>query len=589
MLTQLQIRDFAIVEQVELELGTGFTALTGETGAGKSILVDALLLAVGGRADSGAVRHGAERAEVSAAFDLARNREATAWLDEQSIEHAGECLLRRVVTADGRSRAYVNGRPVAVQSLRELGSLLVDVHGQLEFQSLMQKARQRQLLDEFGGLQAELATVREAWRSWRSLQDERDRLEQSARDRGARLDLLQHYVGELEALAAKEGEFQSLQEERRRISALDRLVRGAAELEALLGGESGADAALSRAQALTRSLLPLDPALEPLGRVVDEAAIACREAVASLQRYASSLEADPDRQEEIESRLAALETVARKHRADPATLPDLLGTLSAELETLRNAAQSRADLDRRLQAALEQYAGAAQRLSVSRRKAAQQLDAGVSSLMQELGMKGGVFATDLQTRPASTPAENGIDDIEFLVSANPGQPPRPLARVASGGELSRISLALQVAALRAAHLPSLVFDEVDAGVGGAVAEMVGRQLRTLAEAGQVLCVTHLPQVASTADHQLRVSKSSHEGATQTRVEPLDAEARVEEIARMLGGSVITEKTREHAREMLQSSTSGAAARPPKRATSARGSGSSRASSGRAGSASGRRA
>lgn len=584
MLTHLQIRDFAIVESVEIELAPGFTVLTGETGAGKSILVDALLLAVGGRADSGAVRHGAERAEVTASFDLARNPGARAWLDEQSVEHEGEAVLRRVVSADGRSRAYINGRTMPVQSLRELGEFLVDVHGQLEFQSLSRRGYQRALLDDAGDLAALANAVRAAHRAWRALDLEREAFEQRSRDRDARLDLLGHYVAELEALDARAGEAQELLEERRRIASLGKLVEGTAQVEALLAGDDGGvSSALARAQSVVRQLSGLDAGLGSTAQLLDEAAIACREAVASLNRYSQSLEADPGRQEWIESRLASLEDVARKHRVEVAELPELRLRLADELVALQSAATSLADLDRRLAAAAAKYVAAAGRLSTARREAAAALDRKVSALMQDLGMPGGVFATRIDSPEPPQFAEHGNDDIEFLVSANPGQPLRPLAKTASGGELSRISLALQVATLNAAHLPCLVFDEVDAGVGGAVAEMVGRQLRELAASGQVLCVTHLPQVASQAGRQLRVSKQTARGVTRTRLEALDEDSRVEELARMLGGASITDRTRDHAREMLEAARHGPRKRAARRPTSpSSDAGSSRARSGRAG-------
>ena len=553
MLTHLQIRDFAIVEAVELEFDGGFTALTGETGAGKSILVDALLLAAGGRADSGAVRHGAERAEIAATFDVTRNAAALAWLDEQSIGHEGECLVRRTIGADGRGRAYLNGQAVPLQSLRALGELLLDIHGQLEFQSLARRAYQRELVDGCGGLAERSASVREACRAWRALDAERAGFEQRARDREHRLELLGHYVRELDALEPREGEAAQLLEERKRMAGLGRLAEAAAQTEALLAGEDGgATAALARAQSAVRPLVLLDAALAPTAQLLDEAAIAAREALASVRRYAGGLDADPGRQEWLESRLAALEATARKHRVEVAELPALRETLAAELKSLENAASSAAELAKRLEAARSIYVREAAQLTAARREAAGRLDAQVTRYMQELGMAGGVFATRVEPHDPPEFAEHGNDEVEFLVSANPGQPPRPLARVASGGELSRISLALQVAALEATHLPCLVFDEVDAGVGGAVAEMVGRQLKALAAAGQVLCVTHLPQVAAQADHQVRVSKVARAGTTRTGLERLDPAARVEEIARMLGGTRITERTREHAREMLES-------------------------------------
>ncbi|HEX7373954.1 MAG TPA: DNA repair protein RecN, partial [Steroidobacteraceae bacterium] len=521
MLTHLHIRDFAIVESVELELGQGFTALTGETGAGKSILVDALLLAVGGRADSGAVRHGADRAEISATFDVSRNTAAQEWLAEQSIEHEGECVVRRLVGADGRGRAYLNGQTVPLQSLRALGEMLVDIHGQLEFQSLARRAYQRDLVDGSGRLEESVAKVRAAHRAWRAIDAERSEFEQRSRDRDHRLELLRHYVKELDALEPKDGEAGQLAEERKRMAGLGRLVEGAAQTEALLAGDDGgATAALARAQSILRQLTALDAELGATAQMLDEAAIAAREALASVRRYAGGLEADPGRQEWLEARLAALEAAARKHRVEIEELPALRGTLSAELHELENAAVSEAELARRLAAARDVYAREAARLTEARRKAAATLDQQVTGLMQGLGMAGGVFATRVDPHSPIEFTDYGNDELEFLVSANPGQPPRPLAKVASGGELSRISLALQVAALEAAHLPCLVFDEVDAGVGGAVAEMVGRQLRALAASGQVLCVTHLPQVASQADHQVRVAKQTTGGTTRTHLEPL---------------------------------------------------------------------
>jgi DNA repair protein RecN (Recombination protein N) len=557
MLTHLHIRDFAIVEAVELEFGRGFTVLTGETGAGKSILVDALLLAVGGRADSGAVRHGAERAEVSATFAVAGNAAALAWLEQQSIEHDGECQLRRVVGADGRGRAWLNGQPVPVQSLRALGETLVDVHGQLEFQSLARRGHQREAVDDSGGLAPQAQDVREAHAAWAALDAQRASFEQRLRERESRLDLLRHYVAELQALDPREGEADTLLEERKRIASLGRLAAGTAQAEALLAGEDGgATAALARAHGVLRQLAALDGALEPATAQLEEATIAAREALDSLRRYAEALDADPARQEWLEARLAALEAVARKHRAEARELPALRQSLAEELAGLEAGALTAAQLQQRLEVARKRYLEAAQALTQGRRKAAAALDRKVTEFMQSLGMPGGVFATRVEPQDPPVFTAQGNDEVEFLVSANPGQPPRPLARVASGGELSRISLALQVAAVQAAHLPCLVFDEVDAGVGGAVAEMVGRQLKALATQGQVLCVTHLPQVAAQADRQLRVSKHVAAGSTHTRIEALDDATRVEELARMLGGATITSRTRDHALEML------AAARAP---------------------------
>ena len=591
MLTLLQIRDFAIVEHVELELRPGFTALTGETGAGKSILVDALLLAVGGRADSGSVRHGAERAEVTAVFDLRGNDAALGWLEEQAIGHDGECVLRRVVGADGRSRAFVNGQAAPLQSLRALGEHLVDVHGQLEFQSLTRRAAQREALDACAGARAEAAAVREAWRAHRELEVERDALVARASDREARLALIEHYVGELEALQAQPGEAASLQQERARMASLGRLAEGTAQVEAALEDEAGgAGPALARALGVLRQLTRLDPALHATERLVDEAAVACREAGADLRRYAASLDADPARQDWLEGRLAAMESAARKHRVEVGELPQLLERLQDERESLAEAGTSLADLERRLEALRQRYEAAARRLGERRRAGAGLLDRRVSELMHELGMPGGRFETAITMPEPPVVSASGHEEIEFLVSANPGQPVRPLSRVASGGELSRISLALQVVTLDAGRRPCLVFDEVDAGIGGAVAEKVGRLLGELATSGQVLCVTHLPQVAAQARQQVRVVKQTDGGTTRTALVALDGAARVEEIARMLGGAQVTDRAREHASEMLGAAGPGPGATPPGRSRSrpADGAGRARGRSGRGGSASGRR-
>jgi DNA repair protein RecN (Recombination protein N) len=409
---------------------------------------------------------------------------------------------------------------------------------------------------------------------------------QRARDRDARLDLLSHYVAELDALDPGPGEAAELQQERRRSASLGRLAEGASQLSMLLGTEGqGATAVLGRSQAVLRPLVALDAGLTDAQRLIDEAAIACREALGALDHFAQSLDADPARLEAVEGRLAAFEATARKHRVDVAELPELRTRLAAELAELGDAGVHLEELERRAIQALAHYHTTARALSAARRGAGQRLDSSVTQLMQGLGMTGGQFETGVEMPEPAPVSEHGVDDVEFRVSANPGQPLRPLARVASGGELSRMSLALQVATLGSDRRPCLVFDEVDAGVGGAVAEMVGRQLAALARSGQVLCVTHLAQVAVQADRQLRVAKHAGRGTTRTSLEELDGESRVEEIARMLGGTRLTDRTREHAREMLEAARAGAQSPP---VTSAgRGKGSSRARNGRAGSTSGR--
>lgn len=553
MLTHIQIRDFAIVDAVELELGAGLTVLTGETGAGKSILVDALLVAAGGRAGTEVVRHGAERAEVSATFSVTANAAARAWLEEQSIEHDGECILRRVVAGDGRSRAYVNGQAMPVQSLRQLGETLLDVHGQMEYQSLMRRAAQRDLLDRNGGHEALADTVAQGWRQLSTLRQERDRAAASARDRDARLELLRYHITELRALDLRPGEVDELTAERVRLSQRGRLAEGARGIVQLLreAEDASAEQAVSRALTIARSLGELDPQFAPMTRLIDESLIALREGVAAVERYESGLEADPGRQDWVEQRLASIEALARKHRVEPDQLAETLSGFASELEQLETLEASLEGLEARVQEATAVFQAACRKLSTARSSAARALSERVSALMQTLGMPGGRFVVEVTALEPEDATQTGADDIEFLVSANPGQPPRPLAKVASGGELSRISLAIQVAAAQTDTLPCMVFDEVDAGVGGGVAEIVGRQLRTLGDRTQVLCVTHLPQVASQAHAHVRVSKLTDGKTTRTSLHPLTKDERIEEIARMLGGVDITERARAHAAEMLQ--------------------------------------
>ncbi|MBM0105210.1 DNA repair protein RecN [Steroidobacter sp. S1-65] len=564
MLTHIQIRDFAIIDAVELELGPGLTVLTGETGAGKSILVDALLLAAGGRAGAEVVRHGAERAEVSATFAIEKNAAAHAWLSEQSIEHEGECVLRRVISSDGRSRAYVNGQAMPVQSLRQLGETLVDVHGQMEYQSLVRRSAQRELLDQSGEHRELLSAVSEAWRTLSQVKDERDRAAASAQDREARLELLRYHLSELEALDLKEGEGEELSSERQRLSQRGRLASGAREIIQLLreAEDVSAEQAISRALTTARHVGELDPKFAPMAQLIEESLIALREGVEAVERYESDLDADPQRQEWVEQRLAAMESIARKHRIEIGGLLGLQAELRQEFQRLDSLEASMAQIEKRLEEAQRKFSAACAKLSAARKSAAKSLGESISALMQTLGMPGGKFQID--ARAAESAGANGADDIEFLVSANPGQPPRPLAKVASGGELSRISLAIQVAAVQtdalAGSLACLVFDEVDAGVGGGVAEIVGRQLRTLGERAQALCVTHLPQVASQAHAHVRVTKLTDGKTTRTALHPLTADERVEEIARMLGGINVTDKAREHAAEMLRPAPSKSSAK-----------------------------
>ena len=562
MLTHLHVRDFAIIDAVELELGRGLCVLTGETGAGKSILVDALQLAVGARAGSEVIRHDAARAEVTATFDLAQAPAGLrALLEEQSIEIGDELLVRRLITREGKSRAYLNGQAVPVQVLREVGEWLAEIHGQHEFQSLVRPTAQRDLLDRYAGAEAEAAEVARLHRLRVERSTALAALESAARERDDRVDLLKHQVQELEALALKSGELATLTEERTRLANSGRLAEGArGALELLYEAEdANAHALASRALSLLRAAGQLDPKLAALQPSLDSALISLGDAAQELTRYLDDLESDPVRQAELEQRLASIEALARKHRVAPEQLPEKMAELQSEWQRLEQLDANLAALQGELAQAAKAWHGAASALSERRRSAAAKLSADITARMQTLGMACGRFAVTLQALEATGSAAqgasspHGLEDVEFQVSANAGQPPRPLGKVASGGELSRLSLAVQVALIRgneAAQGVCMVFDEVDSGVGGAVAEIVGRELAALGARAQVLCVTHLPQVAALGDRHLRVAKLTDGATTRTQITSLEGPARTEEIARMLGGLAITDKAREHAAEML---------------------------------------
>jgi DNA repair protein RecN (Recombination protein N) len=550
MLTHLQLKDLVIVDQAELELQGGMTALTGETGAGKSIVVDALLLVAGGRAGSDIVRQGAERAEVSASF-AKLPKPVLAWLEGQSIEADDELIVRRVIGADGRSRAYLNGQVVPLQALKELASFLIDIHGQQEFQRLVSRAAQRDLLDERLSERALLGQVADVYERLRSCRAAYEALEAAAQNRDARLDLLRYQVQELKAEVTSAADIEELFVDQKRIAGKGRLgeaARGA--LNAIYEAESdSAHDLLARAQAALRHVAEADPALAQAGELLQEAAIVTREAASRLRHFLEQLDIDPARQEEIERKAAALESLARKHRVSLTELPAQLAKLDTELTDLENAGSNLTALADKLSALKLEYQASAAKLSQARQGAANKLGKEVSKLMQALGMAGGSFAVNV-TSDAEDFSAQGSDEVEFLVSANPGQPLRGLAKVASGGELSRISLAVQVAAAGRGGALCMVFDEVDAGIGGAVAEIVGRRLRELGGRNQVLCVTHLAQVASQAHRQYRVSKLTDGKVTRTSLKGLSSNERVEEIARMLGGVEVTEQARAHAKEML---------------------------------------
>ncbi|MCB1770450.1 MAG: DNA repair protein RecN [Candidatus Competibacteraceae bacterium] len=551
MLTQLRIRDFAIVEELELELTAGMTAVTGETGAGKSILVDAIGLLLGDRADSGVIRHGAERTDISAVFDLDALPTARAWLTERDLSDAGECHLRRVVARNGRSRNYINGVPQPAQALRELGERLVDIHGQHEHQSLLRREAQRQLLDDYAGNAEFVAEVAEHYRSWSRLRQEWRDLRQASQERDARLDILRYHLRELAALSLAEGEVAELEAEQKRLAHASQLLETGQRLLVWLS-ESDEDAVADRLNQSLRELETLnrlDERLHPVSELLNAALIQVQEASGELRSYVQALDLDPGHLAQIDQRLNAAHQLARKHRVDAGELPALRARFETELDGLEHSETRLDALQQAVKAARVTYQESADQLSERRAAAAQELGERVSQALAGLGMPGGRFNITLER--LEKPTVSGQEAVEFLVSANPGQPLRPLSKVVSGGELSRISLAIQVITARAARIPTLIFDEVDTGIGGGVAEVVGRQLRTLGGNRQVLCVTHLPQVAAQAHQQLKVEKQTDGENTHTQVLSLEIGERITEIARMLGGLELTANTLAHAQEMVE--------------------------------------
>ncbi len=546
MLLSLHLRDFVIVDEAELEFGEGFTALSGETGAGKSILLDALGLAMGARADSGVVREGAARADISALFSS--DDPLDVWLAERELSgDPGSVMLRRLVDADGRSRALVNGHPATASLLREISERLVDIHGQHAAQSLLRTDGQRLLLDAFAGLTDDTRAIGEAWTAWRALARDLESAESGQREIALERERLLWQAGELEQLKLEPGEWEALGDEQKRLAHSASLIEGTQGAALALADSD--DALSTRLHPLLQRLRPLaaiDNRLSEAVELIDSAAIQIDEAASMLSAYAERVDLDPERLARTEHRISAIFEAARRLRLAPEAIPKALETLQQRLHEL-DAAQDIEALRARAQLARERFDALAATLSAARREAAKRLADGVSQHLPELGMVGGRLEVVCEPTEAGA---SGIDAIEFRVAAHRGVTPRALAKVASGGELSRIGLAISVLAAQANPVPTLIFDEADAGVGGAVAEAIGALMRRLGGDRQVLCVTHLAQVAAKAHHHYRVSKETAGDHTTSRIQPLDPRGRVEETARMLGGAEITATTREHARELL---------------------------------------
>lgn len=553
MLTHLTIQNFTLVDHLDLDLKPGMTVITGETGAGKSILLDALGQTLGDKADSERVRTGANRADICASFDTSRIPAAQEWLlnhDLQQSDNPHECLLRRVINADGKSKAYINGQPATLQQLRALGETLIDIHSQHEHQSLLVKDTHRRLVDEFAG-QTELAKqVRLAFREWQSRLEHFIHLRDNAADVSARFQLLSYQYNELEQLGLEAGELARLEAEQRSLANAEDILRGSQQLAAFCGDdEQGLSVNLHRALHILRNLPEKSAALRAAEELLTSAHIQVEEARHEIDRHLDSFSLDPARLMQVEERLSAIYDIARKHRIPADELPALMETLSAELEELQGGDAKLDQLAQQVEQAEKTYRQLAEQLSAKRSKAGANLAKQVNEQLKLLAMENAKLSISLLPL-TDKPGPHGLEDVEFLISTNPGQAPRPLSKIASGGELSRISLAIQVVTAQTSATPTLVFDEVDVGIGGATGDIVGQLLRQLGERGQVICVTHLAQVASKGHQHLQVVKTASKKSAESTLVELAGEGKVEEIARMLGGLKITDQSLAHARAML---------------------------------------
>jgi len=549
MLQSLSIRDFVIVDQLDLDFSSGLTVLTGETGAGKSILIDALSLALGARAESGMIRQGCEKTEISVCFRVQAHDGILRWLEDNAIElDQGELIFRRVLYQDGRSRAFLNGQSVTLQQLKEIGEELVDIYSQNAHHSLLKLATQRDILDDYAGATELAKSTAQLYQAWHQLREQREKMEQSAEQYQHELALLRDQCRELKKLNFTVAEWESLQQEHYRLSNAAELMSGC---ELILDTLSESDVAAMRQLNLARQQLQkmreIDPAFNEAYDTLQSGVIQVEESGRLVKRYLQQADLDPEKLAEVDARLQAVHATARKYRVRPEGLPELLADSEQRMQELSAYADD-GELKKREQAAEQAYLAAAQQLSDLRQQAAPKLSQQITTHMQAMALAGGQFQVALNTQ---TPAASGLEQVEFLVAGHAGAEPRALNKVASGGELSRISLAIRVATAAQTQVQTMIFDEVDVGIGGGVAEIVGKLLRQLSASRQALVITHLPQVAAQGQHHLKVSKHSTQGATLSQIQALSEAERVEELARMLGGVEITDTTRRHAQEMLR--------------------------------------
>lgn len=553
MLKSIYIRNFAIIDKLELGFFTGMNVLTGETGAGKSIIIDALYLALGKRADRSVARDPNNKVEVAATFDIsAATPHAIAWLKEHDFYMGYDCILRRVISSGGKSKAYINDSPCSVTMLHHIGGLFIDIYGQHEHQSLIHKDKQRELLDGFAGNKKRVTRLAALYRLWKDLTDQLQHIESKEENTRSQLEWLQYQHYELERLDVNKDEYEELHDQYMRLSHAGELHEKSMDISLQLAGESD-DALYDRLHRMTSELEKFVSIDERLKGPLDDLQsihIQLKDTAGTLRDYAEQLSPDPRALQTLGERIAAIEEIARKHKVKPAQLFALRASIATELQALEHERKDTARIKRSIHETECQYQTLATEINAARKQAADELNEKISNHMQSLGMRGGCFQIDVQTRDYTAPTLNGPDDIQFTVGTNPGQSPRPMNKVASGGELSRLGLAIQITTVNNLKIPTLIFDEVDAGVGGATAEVVGRHLRRLSGEAQVLCVTHLPQVAAQAHHHYKVDKLEQDGGIATEISHLTKDARIKEIARMLSGIKTTQNTREHAKEML---------------------------------------
>tara|TARA_B110000003_G_scaffold276540_1_gene323708 strand:+ start:2752 stop:4404 length:1653 start_codon:yes stop_codon:yes gene_type:complete len=547
----LHAKNFTIIDDIEINFNDGMTVLTGETGAGKSILIDALSLVIGERGNSTLIKDKEKRAEFTADFDISSNATAKSWLNESSLDDELECVLRRIISPDGRSKAFINGNQVNLQSLKQLGELLVDIHGQHFHQSLGKQEVQRTLIDHFGQLISLRNDIKIKYDNWRSLSKKLADIESFDKNREAKLDLLEFQHEELESLAIEKNEYESNIIEYSRLHNTEKITAGINQIiDSLHDSEiTNAYSLMSNSIKSLNSLIDYDDKLIEAKTLLDEAAIHSSEAIDFLKRYQSRIEFNPERAHQLDERINAIKSIARKHHVEPNELHNTQEQIKKELNNINNSALDQKQLIKQTEEALDEYIKLAAVLSKKRLLCAKKLSSLVTEAMSSLGMPNGIFEISIDSNESIS--VHGMDDISFLISANPGQAPQSISKIASGGELSRMSLAIQVIASEGNYIPTMVFDEVDSGVGGAVAEMVGLRLKELGENRQVLCVTHLPQVASQAKSHIKINKMTDGKSTKVHLTNLMRNSRVEEIARMLGGIKVTKRTREHAAEMLE--------------------------------------